>query len=100
MKDEGGKHTLQELLRTPSGWSSDASLARYIKVQRTTHHVVSCHNLLQNLRHDALQLHGGILLAEIQDHEGCVIRPQKAGRHRQHALHEIGHGGEATQLLE
>lgn len=101
MKHEIGKHTLA---RAPEYvW---CIVLRYlshpgsIKVQRTTHHVVSCYNLLQNLGHDSLQLHRGILLAQIQDHQGHVIRSQEAGRHRQHALHEIGHGGEATQLLE
>ena len=92
------------LARAPSTsgvLAQDASLPRgTLKVGRATHHVVRRHDLLQNLGHDPLQLHGGVLLAEVQDHQGRVIRSQEAGRHRQHALHEVGHGGETTQLLE
>jgi hypothetical protein len=81
------------MLCTSGKASSDTSLHR-------THHVISCYNLLQHLRHDGLQLHGGVGLTKVQDHQGVIVRPQESRRHGKHALHEVGHGGEATQLFE
>lgn len=65
-----------------------------------THHVIGGHQAAQDLREGPLRLQARVEVTQVKEQQRSLVGAGDPGAQRQHALHEVGHRRDPTQLPE